>query len=109
MRHWHMRYCFDLMNSQDSEIGLPLVEPKYGVMIGAESVRNRIATHYLMKKAAECSPIDGRSWVDSKPDDPARVLIHHDKDPMRFESKGLTPEEINAPETVFRMPNKSKP
>jgi len=28
---------------------------------------------------------------------------------MRFESKGLTPEEIDAPETVFRMPKERKP
>ena len=51
----------------------------------------------------------GRSRVDPESDDPARALIHHDKDPMRFESKGLTPEEIDAPETVFCMPEERKP
>jgi hypothetical protein len=104
-----MRYGFDLMNSQDSEIGLPLVEPKYGVMIGAETMGHPCSAGGLMEEAAQRAPIHRRSRVDSKPDDPARVLIHHNKDPMRLESKGLTPEEINAPETVFHMPNERKP
>ncbi len=62
-----------------------------------------------MEQAAQRSPIHGMSRVDTEPDDPARELIHHDEDPMGFESKRLTPEEIDAPQTVLRMAEESQP
>jgi hypothetical protein len=41
--------------------------------------------------------------VDPEPDNPTRALVHHNEDPMGFESKGLTPEHIDTPQTVFRL------
>ncbi len=60
-----------------------------------------------MEQPAQRSPIHCRSRVDSEPDDPTRALVHNDKDPMGLESKGLTPEEIHAPQAILYVAKES--
>ena len=97
------------MDSQNSQIRLPLVEPKDGVMIGAETLGQPVSACGLIKQAAQRSSIDGRSRVNPKPNDPTCALVHDDEAPMRFESKRLTPEEIDTPQTIFGLTNEGKP
>jgi hypothetical protein len=47
--------------------------------------------------------------MDSEPNDPTRALVHDDEDSMSFESEGFTPEEINAPQTVFCLTDERQP
>jgi len=47
--------------------------------------------------------------VDPDPDDPTRALVHDDENPMGLKSKGLTPEEIDAPQTVFHVAEEGQP
>ena len=47
--------------------------------------------------------------MNPKPDNPTRALIHNDEDPMGFEAKGLTSEEIHAPKTILHMAEKGQP
>ncbi len=63
----------------------------------------------LVEEAAQRSPIYRRSRVDPKHDDPTCALVHNDDDPMRFESKGLTPKEIDTPQTIFCLTNEGQP
>lgn len=62
-----------------------------------------------MDQAVQCSPIYGRSRVDVEPDDPTRAVVHDDEDPMGLESKGLTLEDINDPQTILYGAKESRP
>ena len=107
--HRHAGKGFNLVDSQNSQIRLPLVEPKHGVMIGAEPLGQSFSACGLMEQTAQRYAIHGRGRVDPEPDDPTRALVHDDEDPMGLESKGLTPEEINAPQTVLHVANEGQP
>lgn len=61
-----------------------------------------------MKQSAQRSP-HGRSRVDSEPDDATHVLVHDDEDPMGLDSKGLTPEKIDAPQTILHVTKEGRP
>ncbi len=63
----------------------------------------------MVEQAAQGSPIHRMSRVDTEPNDLARELVHDDEDRMGFESKGLTPEEIDAPQTVLQVTNEGQP
>jgi hypothetical protein len=97
------------MDAQNSQIRLPLMKPKDRIMIRAQTMGHPFSACGLMEEAAQRSPIHRRSRVDPKPDNPTRALVHHDEDPMRFESKGLTPKEIYTPQTIFCLTNEGKP
>ena len=56
----------------------------------------------------ECGPIDG-AGMDAEANDPARVLIHDHKDPVGPQRSLFAPEQIHAPEAVFRVPQESQP
>ena len=47
--------------------------------------------------------------MDAKTNDPARVLIHDDQDPVGPQRGRLAPEQIHAPETVFHVAEESQP
>ena len=99
---------FDLVDSQNSQIRLPLVEPKHGIMIGAETLGESFSAGGLMEQAAQRSSIHRRGRVDPEADDPTSALVHDDQHPMGLESKGLTPEEIDAPQTVLHVANEGQ-
>jgi hypothetical protein len=56
----------------------------------------------------ECGTIDG-AGMDAEANDPARVLIHDHKDPVGPQRSRFAPEQIHAPEAVFRVPQESQP
>ena len=47
--------------------------------------------------------------MDPEPDDSTSDLVHHDEDPMGFESERFTPEEINAPQAILYVANEGQP
>jgi|SRR5437588_6088185 len=47
--------------------------------------------------------------MDLISNDPARVLIHDDQDPVGPQGGRLAPKQINAPETVFYVAQESQP
>jgi hypothetical protein len=47
--------------------------------------------------------------VHTKADDAPRELIRDHEHPVGLEQNGLATKQINAPETVFGMPDKGKP
>ena len=56
----------------------------------------------------KCGAID-RSRMDAETNDPACVLIHDHKDPVGPQRSRFAPEQIHAPEAVFRVPQESQP
>jgi len=47
--------------------------------------------------------------VDPEPDNPTRAVVHHDEDPMGLEPEGLTPQEIDIPQTIFCLTTEGQP
>jgi len=56
----------------------------------------------------ECDPID-RARMDAEANDPSRVLIHDDQDPVGPQRGRLAPEQIHTPEAVFHVAQESQP
>ena len=56
----------------------------------------------------EGDTIDG-SRMNAETNNPARILIHDDQDPMGPQRGRLAPEQIHAPEAVFHVAQESQP
>src|SRR5207237_8489731 len=67
-----------------------------------------LASNGAVEHPTECGTID-RSRMDTESNDPARVLIHDDQDPVGPQGGRLAPKQINAPETVFYVAQESQP
>lgn len=100
---------FDLGHLQDPQIGLPLVKPKKGIMVGAEVLGPpRLPSNGAVEHPAECDTVDGPG-MDAERNDPAGTLIHHDQDPVGPQDGRFAPEQIQTPETVFHVANEGQP
>ena len=94
---------------QNPQIGLPLVEPIERIVVRAEVVRQpAMASNGPVEHPTECDTID-RSRMDAEPNDPARVLIHDDQDPIGPQRGRLAAEQIYTPEAVFHVAQESQP
>jgi hypothetical protein len=47
--------------------------------------------------------------MDAESNNPERILIHDDQDPVGPQRSRLAPEEINTPEAVFHVAQESQP
>ena len=109
MRKGNIRGCLDFVDLEDPEIGLPLSKPKERIMIGTEVLRQRALTdNGAMEHPAESCTVDG-SGMHPKPDDPARVLIHDDEDPVSSQGYRLAAKQVDTPETVLEVTDESQP
>ena len=99
----------DFGHLQYAQIGLPLVEPIKRIMVGAEVFRHRaVPSNGAVEHPAECDTID-RSGLDAESNDPARVLIHDDQNPVGPQRRRFAPEQIDTPETVLQVSNEGQP
>ena len=99
----------DFGHLQDPQIGLPLLKPIKRIMVGAEVFRHRaVPSNGAVEHPAECDTID-RSGMDAESNDPARVLIHDDQNPVGPQRGRFAPEQIHTPETVLQVSNEGQP
>jgi len=99
----------DFGHLQDPQIGLPLVEPIERIMVGAKVCRHRaVPANGLVEHPAECDTID-RSGLDAESNDPARVLIHDDQNPVGPQRRRFAPEQVQTRETVLQVSNQGQP
>ncbi len=109
MRQGNVGHRLDFCYLQDSQIGLPLVKPIKRIVVGAEVFRHRpVASNGVIEHPAECDTID-HSGLDAESNDPARVLIHDDQDPVGPQRGRFAPEQIDTPETVLQVSNEGQP
>ena len=109
MGQWNVRNGLDFCHLQNPQIGLPLVEPIERIVVGAEVLRQpAMPSNGAVEHPTECDAID-RARVDAEPNDPARVLIHDDQDPVGPQRGRLAPEQIYAPEAVFHVAQERQP
>ena len=81
MRNRRPRNSLDFGYLQYPKIGLPLMESVQRIMIRAEVLRQTVPANGPMKHAAQRHSINGAA-VDAKADDPTRVLVHDQENPM---------------------------
>ena len=94
---------FNFGHLQYPQIGLPLLKPIKGIMIGAEVLRHAaLPSKGVVEHPTKSDTIDG-SGLDSEPHDATRVLIHDHQDPVRPQRGRLAPEQIHTPETIFHV------
>ncbi len=66
----------DFCRLQYPQIGLPLVEPKKWIVVGADVLRRpELPSNGAVEHPTECDTIE-RSRMDAEPNDAARILIH---------------------------------
>ena len=109
MGQWNVRDGLYFCHFQYPQVGLPLVEPIKRIVIGTEEVRHpALPSNGTVEHPTKCGTID-RSRMDAEANDPACVLIHDHQDPVGPQRSRFAPEQIHAPEAVFRVPQESQP
>jgi hypothetical protein len=100
MRQRNLGDGLDFCHFQDPQIGLPLVEPIKRIVVRAQILRQpAMPSKGVVEHATECDPVD-RAGMDAEANDPARVLIHDDQDPVGPQRGRFAAEQIHTPETV---------
>ena len=67
-----------------------------------------LAPNGAVEHPTKCATID-RPGMDAESNNPARILIHDDQDPVGPQRSRLAPEEINTPEAVLHVAQESQP
>src|SRR5271167_370412 len=85
------------------------MEPIERIIVGAQVLRQpAMPSNGAVEHPTEGDTID-LSRMDAEPNDPARVLIHDDQDPVGPQRCRLAPEQIHTPEAVFHVAQERKP
>ena len=108
MGHGDIRHTLDFGHPQYPQVGVPLVKPVQRVMIGAEACRTEWSSNRMAKHAAQGTAIHD-AGMNTKANDPPGVVVHDHQHPMAAEQRGLAPEEVDAPQAVFRLPQERQP
>src|SRR5437588_7226218 len=81
MREGNEGYRFDFRHAEDSQVGLPLMEPIQRIMIRTYVLWHRLPSNSSIEHATKCSAIHDPG-VNSESDDAPIVLIHNDQQPL---------------------------
>jgi hypothetical protein len=85
------------------------MEPIERIIVGAQVLRQpAMASNGAVEHPTEGDTID-LSRMDAEANDPARVLIHDDQDPVGPQRCRLALEQIHAPKAVFHMAQERQP
>ena len=99
----------DFGHLQNPQVGLPLVKPIKRIMVAANVFWHRaVPSNGSVEHPAECGPSDG-SGLDAGSNDPARVLIHDDQNPVGSQSCRFASEQIDTPEAVLHVAQEGQP
>ena len=93
----------DFGHLQNPQVGLPLVKPIKRIMVAANVFWHRaVLSNGSVAHPAECGLSDG-SGLDAESNDPARVLIRDDQNPVGSQSCRFASEQIDTPEAVLHV------
>src|SRR5438094_3404811 len=97
MGQGNVGYGLDFRQLQYTQIGLPLVEPIKWIVVGAQILRHpELPSNGTVEHPTEGDTIDG-ARMDAEPNDPARILIHDDQDPMGPQRSEEHTSELQSP------------
>jgi hypothetical protein len=107
MRQGNAGDALDFCHLQNAQIGLPLMELIKRIVVGAEILRHpELPSKGAVEHSTKCHAID-RAGMDAEANDPSRVLIHDDQDPVGPQRGRLAAEQIYTPEAVFHVAEES--
>ena len=92
--------ALNLLNTQNPQIGFPLVISEQWVIVRTEVVRNTLGRNSLVEHEAQGDTINV-AGMEAKADDTPRELIHDHKHPVALQKNGFTSKQVNAPKTVL--------
>ena len=81
--------ALNLLNTQNPQIGLPLVISEQWVIVRTEVVRNTLGRNSLVEHEAQGDTINV-AGMEAKADDTPRELIHDHKHPVALQKNGFT-------------------
>jgi hypothetical protein len=103
MGQGNVGYGLDFCHLEFPQIRLPLMEPIERIIVGAQVLRQpAMPSNSAVEHPTEGDTID-LSRMDAEANDPARVLIHKDQDPVGPQRCRLALEQIHAPQAVFHV------
>src|SRR5262249_31604712 len=109
MRLRNVRNRFGFRDTENPQVCFPLMKPIQRIMIRTEILRKgRYTSNRLLEHPTKRQTIDD-SGLNSKSDDPPRVLVHDYQDPIRPHAHGFASHEIDAPQTVLHVAQERKP
>ncbi len=107
-RQGYVRQRLDLGGVEDSEVRLPAVKFKQGIIVRAEMSWAVGACEDAVEHAAYDDTVED-TRMDRESDDPTAVLIHDHHDPVRSEDQRFAEEQIHTPEAVLGMVEEGQP
>src|SRR5262245_20139703 len=102
MRLRNIRNSLNFADIEHPQVRPPLMKSIKGIVIRTEIFRKTGTMDRLLEHAAKRHPIHDAT-LNSKSDDAAGKLIHHDQYPIRSQRHGFASEEIDTPQTVLDM------
>src|ERR1019366_9379068 len=84
------------------------MESIQGIVVGAEILGRCLPSNRSIEHPAQGRPINDAA-LNTKTNNAARELIHHDENPMGSQRGGFTSEQIAAPQTVLHVAEKREP
>src|SRR5450759_3758807 len=108
MRKRNVRNRLDIGHLQHSKIGLPLMESIQRIMVGSEVFGQTLPANRSLEHPAQRDAVHDAA-VDAKSNDATRELVHHDENPVCFQSCRFASEQVTTPQTVLRMAEKREP
>ena len=97
-----MGHGLDFIDLEYARVRLPAVRFEQRVTIGTEMSRGALPANGVVEHPAEAGAIDGAP-VHAKSDEAAGELVHDHEHPVALEHDGLTPKQVDAPQTVGRV------
>ena len=83
------------------------MKPIQRIVIGAEIFRQSFPSNRSIEHPAQRQPIHNVA-PNANPHNPTRELVHHEQKPMRSQGSGLASKQIQAPQTVLHVAEKSE-
>ena len=108
MRGRRVRHRLDLFHVEDAQVRLPSVEFVQPIVVRAEVCRRRVTTRRSIEHSTQPHAIHGAA-VYAKAHNATRAVIHHHEHPVSAEDGRFAPKQINAPQTVLRVPEDREP
>jgi hypothetical protein len=108
MRYGHIGHRGHWVDTKDTEVCFPLKELKERVVVKTEASGSCVSGGGFLEHSAERRSVDG-DRLDSEANNPPRILVHYDQDPMSLEADRFSPEQIQTPETILGMTQQRKP
>jgi hypothetical protein len=99
----------DFGHLQNPQVGLPLVKPIKRIMVAANVFWHRaMPSNGSVEHPAECGTSDS-SGLDAESNDPVRVLIHDDQNPVGLQSCRFASEQIDTIEAFLHVAQEGEP